>query len=205
MSSDEWKKYLIDDTDVLKNKLGITDNKELEKQEKLITLKKLTELELEPISSNFDIKHLKDIHKYLFEDIYPFAGEFRICSLAKAVTNFYDPHMIEDELNKTLNELNNVYKNVLTIDDAAKILSNVYYDIMVIHPFREGNGRTTREFLRQFVLVMNDELPFDVELDYTKMDKNNFLIAAQYKFIYPNLLTLEFKKALVVINNNKKK
>ena len=96
---DTWDDYFIDKTNVLKNNLGVTDNKTLEKEEKEITLKKLTYLELFPIDGKFDINHLKAIHMFLFSDIYPFAGKFRTCSLAKK-TQFYDPSIIEDELKK---------------------------------------------------------------------------------------------------------
>ena len=100
---DTWDDYFIDKTNVLKNNLGVTDNKTLEKEEKEITLKKLTYLELFPIDGKFDINHLKAIHMFLFSDIYPFAGKFRTCSLAKK-TQFYDPSIIEDELKKIPNE-----------------------------------------------------------------------------------------------------
>lgn len=80
---DTWDDYFIDKTDVLKNKLGIISKAELYSKEKEITLKKLAYLELFPIEGEFDINHLKAIHMFLFSDIYPFAGKFRTCSLAK--------------------------------------------------------------------------------------------------------------------------
>ena len=79
----------------------------------------------------------------------------------------------------------------------ATILSNAYYQLMTIHPFREGNGRSVREFLREFVDSKNKFLPFNVELDYSLMDKESALKGVEYKFIYPSMLMLEFKKALV--------
>ena len=206
---DAWEDYLIEGSDILKNNLNITDSKLLEKEEKKITLRKLTELQLNPIEGNFDINHLKDIHKYLFDEIYPFAGEFRTCTLGKTTRNFYDPEMIIDELNKELKELNELfeklsinYKNSTYMDESllyeyATILSNAYYQLMTIHPFREGNGRSVREFLREFVESKNKYLPFNIELDYSLMDKESALKGVEYKFIYPSMLMLEFKKALV--------
>lgn len=209
MKKDAWENYFYDDSDVLKNKLGITDKKTLEDEERKITLKRLTELQLEPINGNFDIKHLKDIHKHLFFDIYPFAGEFRTCTLAKTTRAFYDPEMILDELTKELNELNasfdklcTDYKHATYLDESfaiayATILSDAYYQLMTIHPFREGNGRCVREFLREFVYLNNNRLSFDVELDYSKMDKERALQAVEYKFIFPSNLMMEFKNCLV--------
>ena len=158
---DTWDDYFIDKTNVLKNNLGVTDNKTLEKEEKEITLKKLTYLELFPIDGKFDINHLKAIHMFLFSDIYPFAGKFRTCSLAKK-TQFYDPSIIEDELKKTLEELNNSITDIYDERKYAYVLANAYYNIMAIHPFREGNGRSTREFLREFVLDKNKLLTLNV-------------------------------------------
>lgn len=135
---DTWDDYFIDKTNVLKNNLGVTDNKTLEKEEKEITLKKLTYLELFPIDGKFDINHLKAIHMFLFSDIYPFAGKFRTCSLAKK-TQFYDPSIIEDELKKTLEELNNSITDIYDERKYAYVLANAYYNIMAIHPFRDEN------------------------------------------------------------------
>lgn len=135
---DTWDDYFIDKTDVLKNKLGIISKAELYSKEKEITLKKLAYLELFPIEGEFDINHLKAIHMFLFSDIYPFAGKFRTCSLAKK-TQFYDPDMIEDELRKTLIDLNNEIKEVRDRRKYAYVLAKAYYNIMAIHPFRDEN------------------------------------------------------------------
>lgn len=76
---------------------------------------------------------------------------------------------------------------------------------MAIHPFREGNGRSVREFLREFVLNKNKLLSFNVKLDFSKMDKEKFLMAVQYRYIYPSLLEDEFYKALVPFEKENKK
>ena len=201
---DTWDDYFIDKTNVLKNKLGITDNKVLEENEKEITLKKLTYLELFPIEGKFDINHLKAVHMFLFSDIYPFAGKFRTCSLAKK-TQFYDPSIIEDELKKTLEELNNSITDIYDERKYAYVLAKAYYNMMAIHPFREGNGRSTREFLREFVLDKNKLLTFNVKLDFSKIDKESFLTAVQYRYVYPSLLEEEFYKALVPLEKDKEK
>ena len=65
---DEWNKYFIDGTNVLKNKLGITDKNELNELERKIVFKKLTYLGISPIKGNFDAHHFRMIHKFLFND-----------------------------------------------------------------------------------------------------------------------------------------
>lgn len=79
-----WNEYFIPGSEnVLKNKLGIINSEELKNKESEIVFKKLIELYENPIHGNFDKKHLCDIHKYLFEDIYPFAGEYRTVFMGK--------------------------------------------------------------------------------------------------------------------------
>ena len=204
MKEDTWDNYFIENTEVLKNNFNITNKEDLETKEKEISLKKLAYLELFPIEGMFDINHLKAIHMFLFSEIYPFAGKFRTCSLAKK-TQFYDPEMIEDELNKTLDKLNKEISCIYDKSKYAYVLAEAYYSIMAIHPFREGNGRSTREFLREFVLDKNEKLNFNFELDFSKMNKEDFLRAVQYRYVWPSLLEEEFYKALVPIEIDKTK
>ncbi len=193
---ENWNNYFIDNTNILKNNLNIVDKEKLSETEKEITLKQLAFLELFPIEGNFDSNHLRAIHKFLFSSIYPFAGEYRTCSLAKK-TEFYDPELIKDELSSALNELNTNIEKVYDKRSYSYVLANAYYLLMAIHPFREGNGRSVREFLREFVLDKNKLLTLNVKLDFSKMDKEKFLMAVQYRYIYQSLLEDEFFKALV--------
>lgn len=103
-----------------------------------------------------------------------------------------------EELNKSINEIYDQRKY-------AYVLANAYYNIMAIHPFREGNGRSTREFLREFVLDKNKLLTLNVKLDFSKMDKESFLTAVQYRYLYPSLLEDEFYKALAPLEKEMKK
>ena len=119
MQKDTWDNYFIENTEVLKNNFNITNKEDLETKEKEISLKKLTYLELFPIEGMFDINHLKAIHMFLFSEIYPFAGKFRTCSLAKK-TQFYDPEIIEDELIKTLDKLNKEIEEIVAREDKLR-------------------------------------------------------------------------------------
>ena len=100
-----------------------------------------------------DRKHIKQIHKYLFEDIYPFAGEFRTENIAKGEFRFAQSEYIEPELENLLNKLKK--ENYLEgLDKKELAIKLAYYlaELNVLHPFREGNGRTNREFIRQLAL-----------------------------------------------------
>lgn len=142
--------YCYKNSDVLINKLDIKYNKKLEEFERKIVLAKLYELRQNNQIGNFDIEHFVGIHKFLFEDIYPFAGLFRTENIAKGNFSFAEWEYIEDELKKLLNQLKEEnYLQNLDRNTFIKRLSYYMAELNVLHPFREGNGRTIREFIRQ--------------------------------------------------------
>ena len=83
-----WDKYIIEGTNVLKNKLGITDKETLEQKEKELVLPHLAFLHLNPILTVPSAEGLKDIHQFLFSDLYSWAGQYRTCTLRKNTYNF---------------------------------------------------------------------------------------------------------------------
>ena len=146
--------YCYEDSNVLKNYFNIKDNDLLEKAERKITLAKLYELRQNKMIGKFDIHHFTAIHKFLFEDIYPFAGLFRNENIAKGNFCFAEWIYIEDELRRILNELKNEdYLKGLERNKFVKRLAYYMSELNVLHPFREGNGRTIREFIRQLAFV----------------------------------------------------
>lgn len=163
--------------DVLVNKLGLFDETTLNEAERMITSYKLAKLYLEPGEQTFDVKHYVAIHKYLFEEIYPFAGEIRRENISKRIP-FCLVQYIVPELEKTLKKARN---NVYEIDDREKLLSfitELYSDLDIIHPFREGNGRTEREFIRQFIdYICKTNFLEPYYLDYSLLDKDVYIDA----------------------------
>lgn len=146
-------KYCYPGTTVLKNKLNIMNIEKLQIYEAKITAAKSLGLRKKGITGDFDVKHIKQIHKYLFEDIYPFAGEFRTENIAKGEFRFAQSEYIEPELENLLNKLKK--ENYLEgLDKKELAIKLAYYlaELNVLHPFREGNGRTNREFIRQLAL-----------------------------------------------------
>lgn len=141
--------YCYPDSNVLKNKLNIRDNDLLKTAEEEITLVKHMELLKNPINGNFSKTHLMKIHKFIFEDIYPFAGRIRREQISKADTMFYPPNLINRELDKVFTKIKK--KNMIRETDEKIIFDNLAYvmaELNIIHPFREGNGRSIREFIR---------------------------------------------------------
>lgn len=142
--------YCYENTNVLINKLNIKDNETLLKAENRIVVAKLFELRKNKKIGEFDLEHLVNIHKYLFEDIYPFAGKFRTENIAKGFFSFAEWEYIEEQTTNLLEKLKQ--QNYLLDEDREKFVVDLAYymaELNVLHPFREGNGRAIREFIRE--------------------------------------------------------
>ena len=145
--------YCYPNSDILKNNFNIRDNSKLEILERKLVLAKLYELRQNKQIGKFDIHHFVSIHKFLFEDIYLFAGILRDENICKGEFRFASFEYIEPELNRLMRELKNEnYLKGLNKEELAKRLAYYLSELNVLHPFREGNGRTTREFIRQLAL-----------------------------------------------------
>ncbi len=165
-------KYCYENTNTLINKLNIRDSKVLQKYEAKITAAKLLALMQKGIIGNFDVNHINSIHKYLFEDIYPFAGKYRTENIAKGVFRFAEWEYIEPELERLLDELKKEnYLENLSKEKLAERLAYYLSELNVLHPYREGNGRTTREFIRELALKN------EYVLDLRKVSPKEFLDA----------------------------
>ncbi len=201
-----WNAYFYPGTTTLKNKLGITDYDELNKKDAEISFEKLAELYLEPIQGDFDKEHLKDIHRYLFDELYDWAGEYRNVYMKKAETYFTSEDKIDAALDYDLDILNRDILQVHSKFELADFLARNYINIQHIHPFREGNSRTIREFFRQFVLEKTPLLPMGpMELDLTEMDPE--VMNTARKFVtrsFPGEIVMEFNKALKPIQYENK-
>ena len=181
--------YCYPSSNVLKNKLNIRDNKLLKTAEEEITLIKQMELLKNPIKGNFSKAHLMNIHKFIFEDIYSFAGKIRREQISKADTMFYPPNLINRELDKVFAKIKE--KNMLKETDREKVFDNLAYvmgELNIIHPFREGNGRSIREFIR----LMAKRMGYD--LNWGNVDKEELLEAS--------ILSVDDYKVLIGILEN---
>ena len=151
----------------LENKLGITNSAELAREEERISKKKAVEL-FESGSLNKlapgRFASLQAIHKALFEDIYDFAGELRTVNLAKG--NFrFAPLMY---LEAALGNIDKMPQS--TFDEIIE----KYVEMNIAHPFREGNGRSTRIWLDH---ILKNEIGKVV--DWSKVDKEDYLLAME--------------------------
>lgn len=170
---------------MLENKLGITDLAELARIEEKISKQKAVEMfengYLESLEAG-TYESLAMIHKYLFDEIYDFAGEIRKVNISKV--NFrFAPLMYLDAALQSIDKMSQS-----TFDEIVE----KYVEINVAHPFREGNGRSTRIWLD---LMLKKEIGYVV--DWSKVDKEDYLLAMErspikdieIKFLLKNALT----------------
>ena len=170
---------------MLENKLGITDSAELARIEEKISKQKAVEMfesgYLESLEAG-TFESLAKIHKYLFDEIYDFAGEVRKVNISKG--NFrFAPLMYLDAALQSIDKMPQS-----TFDEIVE----KYVEMNVAHPFREGNGRSTRIWLD---LMLKKEIGYVV--DWSKVDKEDYLLAMErspikdieIKFLLKNALT----------------
>jgi len=152
--------YCYPDTRVLRNKFGIRDFDELYDTERRLAKYRSRELFEKPIEGRFDFGHLQAIHRYLFQDVYDWAGEVRTVDIAKG-NLFCRYFAIEAEAKRIFGELKaEKYLTGLKVAEFGKRLAYYFAEINALHPFREGNGRAQREFIRQLAYQSNYFLSF---------------------------------------------
>lgn len=159
-------------TNCLVNKFNIQNEEQLAKLEAGITLAKTAELERNPLCNTFDFEHYKQIHKYLFEDLYEWAGKTRTVDISKKGTSFTQAENIETIANACFNRLkdNNYFKN-FDFDDFIDNIVDFYCSTNMLHPFREGNGRTQRIFIAQLIRFNG------YDINFSEIDTDELMIA----------------------------
>lgn len=152
---------------VLENKLGITESAELAREEEKISKKKALELFEKGLLNSFEsgkFDSLSKIHKYLFDEIYPFAGEIRNVNIAKGNFRFAPVMYLKQALEHIDKMPQSTFEEII----------EKYVEMNIAHPFREGNGRSTRIWLD---LILKKELGKVV--DWSKVDKEDYLLAME--------------------------
>jgi cell filamentation protein len=140
--------YVDKKTGVLRNRLGIASTSELEKAEADFASARSYELGKNPLKGRFDFEHLKAIHRYMFKDLYEWAGVPRDIDIAKG-DNFFAHHTHIDVAAKGIFAKLAEEKHLVGLSKADFCDRAAFYlgEINALHPFREGNGRAQREFI----------------------------------------------------------
>lgn len=162
-------------TSVLINKLDIRDEMTLSEVESIITTTKISVLLGERYEGGFTAAHYCDIHRAIFEDLYEWAGKIREVELSKKGTHFHSPKGLERDLGLLFEYLNSqgCFMNE-PMEQFAEHLAELYNDINLLHPFREGNGRAQR------VLITQIAKRAGYDIDFTLVDRDRMMIATIY-------------------------
>ena len=187
------KFYCYPDCDVLINKFGIKDNTKLEEIEGAITLAKNANYKKNPIKGNFDFKHFCRIHKFLFEDIYEWAGKERQGGfMSKGKTVFVRSEYIVNAFKEYYEKIKK--DNFLKDLDKEKFCEKLAFymsEVNTIHPFREGNGRTTKLYFNQLA----NKAGYDIE--FSKADKDDLILSDILAYNSNYSLSIEILNSIV--------
>lgn len=168
----------------LENKLGITDSAELAREEEKISKKKALWLfesgTLDSLEAG-SFAALQEIHKCLFEELYDFAGKIRTVNLAKGNFRFAPVMYLETALGNIEKMPQSTYDEII----------EKYVEMNVAHPFREGNGRSTRIWLDHIL-----KMEIGKVVDWSKVDKEDYLLAMERSPIKDVEIKVLLKEAL---------
>ncbi len=168
----------------LDNKLGITDSAELAREEEKISKKKALWLfesgTLDSLKAG-TFAALQEIHKCLFEELYDFAGKIRTVNLAKGNFRFAPVMYLETALGNIEKMPQSTYDEII----------EKYVEMNVAHPFREGNGRSTRIWLDHIL-----KMEIGKVVDWSKVDKEDYLLAMERSPIKDVKIKVLLKEAL---------
>jgi cell filamentation protein len=147
---DPERPYLYRGTNVRVNKFGILNPYALDLVVRSTSGLRAELLRANPIDGNFDLDHLCAIHRFLFQDVYPWAGDLRIVDFDRSQDPYTHPKDILAETTQLLAELaHENFLRGLDFDEFTERLTHYIHRLYAIHPFRDGNGRSIRGFLEQ--------------------------------------------------------
>ena len=203
----EWDiRYCYENSNVLRNKLGITNADALKIAEREIAAVRVLEAKRKPIRGKLDFKHLCDIHCYIFSDIFEWAGKLRTVNISKG-NPFCNVDVLDvygaDLFGKLQAEC---YLLGTTQGNIAERLTHYLSEINVMHPFREGNGRSQRIFIEYLALIAGCRVDFTnvtatemIEASVRAFDRDETMMCSIFKRITTPVLHEEREAAIRAI------
>ena len=163
--------YVYSGSDVLRNKLGITDKSQFDCLERRLVAQRATE---RLPTGCFDLDHLRAIHRHLFQDVYEWAGELRTVEISKGGHQFQFRQYIETGMADVHRRLEHAdFFRGLSSAEFAKAAGTIIGDVNYVHPFREGNGRTQLYYLEQLAEQAGHSI------DLTRIEPKRWLEASK--------------------------
>ena len=156
--------YTYPNSTVLINKQKITNIEEAYRNEHLFVTRRLADLRLKTIEV-YSISDILAIHKYLFQDVYAWAGQFRKVNISKNGNPFMSIQSFSTAQAYINRLIHTYYQTANSKDEIIKQLAKILDNLNYFHPFREGNGRTQREVIRSLALSKGYSAQIRVEQD----------------------------------------
>lgn len=161
-------RYTYKNSNVIKNKLNITDEKLLVDKERKLVKEKIKNMDKSFAFFEYNEDEFKGLHKYLFGDIYDFAGEYRLENITKENFKFSLYEYIDENIKKIFSRINLKEYSKLSYEELLKEMSHLLTELNVLHPFREGNGRTIRVFISKLLEELGYKINFS-NIDYDEI------------------------------------
>lgn len=177
MPPDSQDPYTYPHSTALRNKFGTRSANKLARLEYAATAARIDEMHRWPPPALFDLDELRRLHGHIFQDVYDWAGSIRSVDIAKAGQMFCRPAFLESEGNRLADAL--ATERLLRGLDRKTFVERLaehYGDWNALHPFRDGNGRSTREFFRQLAKQAG------YEFDLTKIERGTWNEASARSF-----------------------
>lgn len=192
--------YVYPGTNILKNVLGIQDRQMLDDAEADYVSLRLRELVENPLEGDYDVSHLTEMHKYIFQDIYEWAGKIRTIDIEKEEPalgglsiEYSDNAKIEGDLSKALAKMVSRPWASLSLNDRVKYFSEDLAAVWKVHGFREGNTRLAVTFCCQFIEAQG------IPIDRTIFEKHSAYVRTAlvaYSAVFHDLGDLSQKEYL---------
>jgi cell filamentation protein len=167
--------YVIPGSECLQNLLGLTDPNELRTVEARIISIRDVELARTVLPGEYNLAHLQAFHRHLFQDVYSWAGQLRTVDIAKDGLRFGNWKFVDEQVSAVLAKLeDDNWLASLPRETFVVKLAFYYGEINAVHPFREGNGRAQRAFLRQLSAAAG------WHLDWSELNKSDNVMASRH-------------------------
>lgn len=178
MASGDWEDYVYPGTNVLRNKADTRDLDELQKFERGVTAIRVQELREHPIRGDFSLAHMQAMHEQIFKDVYEWAGKIRTVDIAKGKGPDRTVFTYTEKIPEKAAEIQSIIKDAnygrdQNAREFAETMAKVYAAVNKMHPFREGSGRVTREYMQELAQQSGRTL------DYTKVQRELWNEAAK--------------------------
>ena len=158
-------------TTCLINKLNIRDEEQLKNVEASYTFARISQLAISPLPESFDFSCYRKMHRFIFQDLYDWAGEIRTIDISKLGTSFMPADQIKSSADACFSRIASLDFSSMSREEFVEEIADFYNTLNILHPFREGNGRVQRLYFTKWMKHLG------YEIDFSEVDSDYFMLA----------------------------